>query len=433
MASSHNSRQAPAQAPQRPTPDKPMRRVAVTGIGVVCPLGNSVDALWREALAGRSGIHRFESPFAHRLAAPLAATVQFDGSTFFDPPKLRMLDRVSQFALVAARQALDDAREVLRDVDRSRAGVFIGTGMGSSLTIDEGYKTLYGEASDRIKPFTVLMGMHNAPASWIGIEHELRGPNLTYSTACSSSAVAIGEAWLRVAGGSLDAAIAGGTEAPLSFGSMKAWEALHTLASIDADDPSASCKPFSKNRSGMVLGEGAAVVILEPWQRAVERGAPIHGELLGYGLSTDTGHITRPSIQGQVDAMRAALASAGIDASTVDAINAHATGTQANDAVETAAIKAVFGVRAKQIPVSATKAMHGHLLGAAGALEFVLTLLAMRHSVALPTMHLRVPDADCDLDYVPNSAREGLTLRTMLSSSFAFGGTNAVLVARAAA
>ena len=408
-----------------------MRRVAVTGLGVISPLGNSVEALWRAALAGRSGIHRFTSPFSHRLAAPLAATAQFDGGAFFDPPKLRMLDRVSQFALVAAQQALDDSRNPLQEADRSRAGVFIGTGMGSSLTLDDGYKTLYGDASDRIKPFTVLMGMHNAPASWIGIEHDLRGPNLTYSTACSSSAVAIGEAWLRVAGGSLDVALAGGAEAPLSFGSMKAWEALHTLAAVDADDPAASCKPFSKNRSGMVLGEGAAVVILEPWDRALERGAPIHGELLGYGLATDTGHITRPSLQGQVAAMRAALASAGIEPAAVDAINAHATGTQANDAVETAAIKAVFGERAKQIPVSATKAMHGHLLGAAGALEFVLTLLALRHSTALPTMHLQVPDPECDLNFVPNAARVGLALRTMLSSSFAFGGTNAVLVARA--
>ena len=410
-----------------------MRRVAVTGLGVVCPLGSSVEAVWRAAVGGRSAIHPFASPFAHRLVAPLAATTQFDGNAFFEPPKLRMLDRVSQCALVAAQQALGDARDALQAADRSRIGVFIGTGMGSSLTIDDGYKTLYGDASDRIKPFTVLMGMHNAPASWIGIEHDLRGPNLTYSTACSSSAVAIGEAWLRVAGGSLDVALAGGAEAPLSFGSMKAWEALHTIAAVDDDDPSASCKPFSKNRSGMVLGEGAAVVILEPWDRAVERGAPIHGELLGYGLATDTGHITRPSLQGQVAAMRAALASAGIDPAAVDAINAHGTGTQANDAVETAAIKAVFGERAKQIPVSATKAMHGHLLGAAGALEFALTLLAMRHATALPTMHLQVHDPTCDLDCVPNAAREGLALRTMLSSSFAFGGTNAVLVARAAA
>ncbi|WP_296446174.1 beta-ketoacyl-[acyl-carrier-protein] synthase family protein [Rhodoferax sp. UBA5149] len=408
-----------------------MRRVAVTGIGVVSPLGNSAAEVYVNAHAGRSAILRLEVSFAHRLAAPLAATAHFEGADHFEPPKLRMLDRVSQFAVVAANQALLDARCDGDPIDRSRAGVFVGTGMGGSQTSDDGYKTLYGDESDRIKPFTVLMGMHNAAAAWIGIEHVLRGPNLTYSTACSSSAVAIGEAWLRVASGSIDMAIAGGTEAPLSFGSLKAWEALHTLASIDVDEPSASCKPFSKNRSGMVLGEGAAMLVLEPWDNAVARGAPIHGEILGYGLSTDASHITRPSVEGQAAAMRAALQSAALAPSAVDAINAHGTGTQANDAVESAAIKAVFGDRAYRIPISATKALHGHLLGAAGALECVLSLLAMQHAVALPTMHLQTPDPACDLDYVPNAARDGLAVRTMLSNSFAFGGTNAVLVLRA--
>lgn len=408
-----------------------MRRVAITGIGVVSPLGNSAAEAYSRAHAGRSGIQCLDLPFAHRLVAPLAAAVCFDGGAHFEPPKLRMLDRVSQFALVAAQQALDRASCDLSQEDRSRLGVFVGTGMGGSQTSDDGYRTLYGEGSDRIKPFTVLMGMHNAPAAWIGIEHDLRGPNLTYSTACSSSAVAIGEAWLRVARGDLEMAIAGGAEAPLSFGSLKAWEALHTLAAVDALDPSASCKPFSKNRSGMVLGEGAAMVVLEPWERAVARGAAIEGELLGYGLSTDVGHITRPSVDGQAAAMRAALQSAGLAPSAIDAINAHGTGTQANDAIETAAIKAVFGERAHGIPISATKALHGHLLGAAGALECVLSLLAMQHAVALPTMHLQTPDPECDLDYVPNRARDQLAVRTMLSNSFAFGGTNAVLVLRA--
>lgn len=409
-----------------------MRRVAVTGLGVVSPLGCSPGEAFQNARAGRSGVRRLEGAFAHRLAAPLAATAPFSGDAHFDPPKLRMLDRVSQFALVAARQAMADAVACPGDADPSRAGVFVGTGMGGTQTSDDGYKVLYGEASDRIKPFTVLMGMHNAPAAWIGIEHDFRGPNLTYATACSSSAVAIGEAWLRVASGALDRAIAGGAEAPLSFGSLKAWEALHTLAAIDAADPSTSCKPFSGNRSGMVLGEGAAMLVLEPWDTAVARGAFIHGEVLGCGLSTDTGHITRPDVAGQVAAMHAALQSAGVDAAEVDAINAHGTGTQANDGVETAALKAVFGARAYRMPVSATKAMHGHLLGATGVLECVLSLLAMQHAVALPTLHLQQPDPACDLDYVPNAAREGVALRTMLSNSFAFGGSNAVLVLRRA-
>ena len=417
-----------------------MRRVAVTGIGLVSPLGDTTAAVFEAARAGRSAIHRLDAPFAHRLVAPLVASVAFDGTAHFEPPRLRMLDRVSQFALVAARRALADADERFTGAPddpggenlRQRTGVFVGTGMAGSQTSDDGYRTLYGERSDRIKPFTVLMGMHNAPAAWIGIEHALRGPNLTYSTACSSSAVAIGEAWLRIAHGDLDLAIAGGAEAPLSFGALKAWEALHTLAAIDPADASRSCKPFAADRSGMVLGEGAAMVLLEPWDRAIARGATLHGELIGYGLVTDATHITRPSVEGQAAAMRAALRSAGLDADAVDAINAHGTGTPANDGVETAAIKAVFGARAGRIPVSSTKAIHGHLLGAAGALEFVLSLLSMRHGVALPTMHLDRADPACDLDYVANAAREGVAIETLLSNSFAFGGTNAVLALRRA-
>lgn len=410
-----------------------IRRVAVTGIGVVSPLGNSLAAVHENALAGRSAIHRLAAPFADRLAGPLAATASFDAAAHFEPPKLRMLDRVSQFALVAAGAALAEAGTVASEgFGAERAGVFVGTGMAGTLSNDDGYRTLYGEASDRIKPFTILLGMHNAPAAWIGIEHGLRGPNLTYSTACSSSAVAIGEAWLRIAGGGLDFALAGGAEAPLSFGSLKAWEALHTLAAIDADNPSASCRPFARTRSGMVLGEGAAMLALEPWDRALARGATIHGEILGYGLATDVGHITRPSVAGQAAAMSAALLAAGLEPTAIDAINAHGTGTQANDPVETAAIKAVFGSNAGRLAVSSTKAIHGHLLGAAGALECVLSLLAMRHRVALPTMHLDVPDPECDLDYVPNVARHDFAARTMLSNSFAFGGTNAVLVLGAA-
>lgn len=405
-----------------------MRRVAVTGIGVVSPLGNGAEEAYASARDGRSGVHRLEIPFSARLQAPLAATAVFDAAALFDAGWLRLVDRFGLFALWAARQAVAGSSGALADLDRSLAGVFFGNCMGGTLSMDGGYQTLYGAASDRIKPFTILLGMQSAAAAWIGIEHDLRGPNMTYSTACSSSAVAIGEAWLRVASGQLEVALAGGAEAPLSNGSLKAWEALHTLAAIDADEPAASCRPFSMNRTGMVLGEGAAVLVLEPWERALARGVTIHGEILGYGQSNDASHITRPSIDGQAAAMRAALRSAHLEPPAIDAINAHGTGTQANDSTETAAIKAVFGTRAHDIPVSATKAMHGHLLGAAGALECVLALMAMRHEVALPTMHRQQPDPDCDLDCVPNAARTGVAARAMLSNSFAFGGTNAVLV-----
>ncbi|HEV2271966.1 MAG TPA: beta-ketoacyl-[acyl-carrier-protein] synthase family protein [Steroidobacteraceae bacterium] len=406
-----------------------MRRVAVTGIGLISPLGNSCAEALDNATAGRSAIRRIEAPWSDRLSAPLAAGVRFQGEEHFSPPRLRMLDRVSQLALVAAGQAIGAARLDLAAADRARVGVFVGTGMGGALSTDEGYLALYRDNCERMKPFSVLTGMTNAPAAWIGIEHDISGPNLTYSTACSSAAVAIGEAWLRLRRGEIDIAVTGGAEAPLGFGAMKAWEALRTLASEDPDDASASCKPFAANRSGLVLGEGAALFVLEDRERAVARGAPLRGEILGYGLATDAAHITRPTIAGQAAAMRAALRSGDIAAQTIDSINAHGTGTQANDAVETAAIKEVFGERAYRVPVSATKAIHGHLLGASGALELALALLALEQDVLLPTMHLAVPAADCDLDYVPNRARRGAGARTVMSSSFAFGGTNAVLVA----
>jgi 3-oxoacyl-[acyl-carrier-protein] synthase II len=408
-----------------------MRRVAVTGIGLVSPLGNDSAEALANAAAGRSAVRRLETPWSDRLAAPLAACARFQGEEHFPAPRLRMLDRVSQLALVAARQAIGEARLDLPGADRRRVGVFIGTGMGGALTTDEGYLSLYRDGADRLKPFSILTGMTNAPAAWIGIEHDLTGPNLTYSTACSSSAVAIGEAWLRLRRGEIDLALAGGVEAPLAFGAMKAWEALHTLASEDPRDPSASCKPFSANRSGLVLGEGAAILVLEDRARAVARGAPMLGELLGYGLATDASHITRPTVAGQAAAMRAALHSGDIAAQAIDSINAHGTGTQANDSVETAAIKEVFGERAYRIPVSATKSMHGHLLGASGALELALAVLALRQETLLPTMHLEVRAPDCDLDYVPQRARRAAGARTVMSSSFAFGGTNAVLVASA--
>ncbi len=408
-----------------------MRRVAITGMGVVSPLGNGAEAFFAGLAAGRSGVRRLVGPFDGRLANPLGAPVAFEAEDYFPGPRLRMLDRVSQFALVAAREALAQSHAVLEGLDPARAGVFVGTGMGGSQTTDEGYRALYAEKSDRVKPYSVLMAMNNAAAAWIGLDHGLQGPNLTYSTACSSSAVAIGEAARRIATGEVEVMIAGGAEAPLTFGTLKAWEALRTLAAEDARDPSASCKPFAKDRSGLVLGEGAAMVVLEDRERALSRGVPVIAEIAGYGLCTDASHITRPSVDGQAQAMALALASAGAAPGTIDYINAHGTGTPANDAVETAAIKRVFGERAYAIPVSSTKSMHGHLLGAAGALELVAAVMAMQRGVVPPTLHLAVPDPECDLDYVANEARKKPGIGCVMSSSFAFGGTNAVLIATA--
>jgi 3-oxoacyl-[acyl-carrier-protein] synthase II len=381
--------------------------------------------------AGRSGICRLAGPSLETLRSPIGACAGFDGSAHFPTAKLRMLDRVSQLALAAAAQAVADSRLDFATETPDRCGVSVGTGMGGAQTTDQGYHVIYAERSDRVKPYTVLASMTNAAASWIGIEYGLCGPNLTYSTACSSSAVAIGEAVRRIRCGDTDIMLAGGAEAPLTFGVLRAWEAMRTIASMDADDPAASCRPFARTRTGLVLGEGAAFVTLEAWDHAVARGARIHAELTGYGLTTDPAHITRPTVAGQAAAMRAALASAGMRADEIDYINAHGTGTLQNDVVETAAIKEVFGEHASRLPVSSTKSMHGHLLGAAGALELVIAVASLERGCVPPTMHLDSADPECDLDYVAGRARTGLTLRAVMSNSFAFGGTNAVLIARA--
>jgi 3-oxoacyl-(acyl-carrier-protein) synthase len=408
-----------------------LRRVAVTGLGVVSPLGIGAATFFSGLVQGHSGVARLPDEVHPRLQCRVVAPAVFDGLAHFGPARLRMLDRVSQFALVAAAEAIGDAGALFETGDRETTGVFVGTGMGGAQTTDEGYKSFYAEHSDRVKPFSVLLAMNNAAAAWIAIDHQLLGPNLTYSSACSSSAVAIGEAWKRIASGELDVAIAGGSEAPLTFGTLKAWEALKTMATEDPNDASASCKPFARDRSGLVLGEGAAMVVLESWDRATKRVARIHAELTGYGLSTDAEHITRPSVEGQALAMERALGSAHAAPAHVGYVNAHGTATLANDGVETAAIKRVFGAYARRLPVSSTKSMHGHLLGAAGALEFAVTVLAIENRVIPPTRHLVNPDPECDLDYVAETARPAATLTTAMSNSFAFGGTNVSLLCRA--
>ena len=401
-------------------------------MGRISSLGNDLAGVFDRLLAGDSGIRRLPESFTVRLTSRVVASAAFDGEQRLLGARLRMLDRVSQFALAACAGALADANLALHDEDANQIGVSIGTGMGGAQSTDDGYQILYEQQSDRVAPFSVILAMNNAPASWIGIEHGLQGPNLTYSTACSSSAVAIGEAARRIAHGEVQVMIAGGTETPLTFGTLKAWEALKTLAQEDVGNPAASCKPFARNRTGLVLGEGAAILVLEEAEHARLRGARLHAEVVGYGLATDTEHITRPSVGGQAKAMALALASAGLAPSDVGYINAHGTGTQANDAVETAAIKAVFGDAAGRCRISSTKSMHGHLLGAAGALEFIIAILALQADIVPPTAHLRIRDPTCDLDYISEGARRVDALTALMSNSFAFGGTNAVLIARRA-
>jgi len=403
----------------------------VTGLGVISPLGNDPDTLFSRLMAGESGIRLMTADGPRGQFSMIAAPVEFDPVQYFPPPqRTDNLDRVSQISIAAAAMALKDSAIPLTDDGKRRFGVSWGTGMGAAQSLEDSYKQLLLHDPDRLKPLTVLMVMNNAPPSHVAIQHGLSGPNLTYSCACSSSSVAIGEACRQIRHGYADAIIAGGAEAPLSFGLYKAWEAMRVLAVPDRANPSATCRPFSKNRSGLVLGEGAAMVVLEEREAALRRDARIYGELAGYGSSNDPAHLTKPSVEGQAQAMALALADAGLTAGDVDYVNAHGTGTALNDVTETRAIKRVFGDRAYKVPVSSTKSMHAHLLGGAGAMEFVIALLAMQQRAVPPTAHLEVADPECDLDYVARQGRRDQNIRCIMSNSFAFGGTNAVLIAR---
>ncbi len=380
-------------------------------------------------MSGRSGVRALSADFAEKLSIRVAAEVDFDPCKHFSRMKLGSLDRFSQFALVAAKEAMADSGLTLTDAEKLRSGVYLGTGIGGVGSIEEGYVEIYTKDPPRYKPLTVLMAMNNAAASQISMEYGLKGPNVTYSTACSSSSLALGEAFRLIRDGYADVMMAGGSEALLTYGTISAWISLRTLALPDEKDVSASCKPFSKDRSGLVLGEGAAILVLEEAERAVKRGARIYGELIGYGSAADACHITKPSVEGQVRTMRLAIEEAKIAPEQIDHINAHGTATAIGDAVETAAIKEVFGDRAYRIPVTSTKSMHGHMMGATGAIEFMAALLSISRKSVPPTINLDNPDPECDLDYVPNVGRTGLDIRTVMSNSFAFGGSNAVLIA----
>lgn len=340
------------------------------------------------------------------------------------------MDRVSQIAVAAARMAWEDSGLAPEAGRNNRSGVYMGTGMGGAHTIEDTYKRLFRENLNTVSPLSVVMVMNNAAASHISMEYGLAGPSITYSVACASSAVALGEAARQIRHGYADIMLAGGAESLLTYGVIKCWESLGTLASEYPDDASASCRPFSKDRSGFVLGEGAAVLILEELERAQKRGAYIYGEVAGYGASSDARHITRPEVEGQSGAIELALEDAGLGPEEIGYINAHGTATILNDLVETQAIKKVFGARAHQIPISSTKSMHGHLMGATGAVEFAIALLSIKYQAAPPTAHLLVPDPECDLDYVAGTGRPDLRVKAAMSNSFAFGGSNAVLIAK---
>ena len=408
-----------------------MRRVVVTGLGVISPLGNDPETLFSRLMEGESGIREVITEGPNGPSSNVAGAAAFNPELYFPAgQKTDHIDRVGLFAMAASGMAVRDSGIAFTEELRERSGVSFGTGMGSAATLEETFAQLLLRDPDRVKPLTVLKVMNNAPGAHVAIQHSLAGPDLTYSCACSSSSVSIGEAFRQIQYGTADVMIAGGAEAALTFGFFKAWNAMHILAVADREDPSASCRPFSRNRTGLVLGEGAAMVVLEERDRAIARGARIYAELAGYGSNNDYRHLTKPSVEGQAKAMQLALSDAGVAPEDVRYINAHGTATALNDVTETRAIKSVFGDDASRIPVSSTKSMHGHLLGGAGALEFLISLLAISHNAVPPTANLNVPDPDCDLDYVPGRGRSGLDVRCVMSNSFAFGGTNAVLIAR---
>ncbi len=407
------------------------RRVAITGQGVVSPVGSGADAFFEALLAGRSGIGRVDIAHAERLGIAIAASIRDLPLSAFTPALISQTDRVSRLAILAAREAIANAGQSDSQVAPERRGVYVGCGFGGASSVEEGYEALFAKGQNRVRPLSVVLAMANAPAAHAGMLFGAHGPCLTYSCACASGAVAIGEAFQAIRSGRIDAALAGGTESLLTFGVLKSWEMLQVLALEDKTDPSASCRPFSADRTGLVLGEGAAFVMLEEWDAAQRRGATVLAELVGYACGNDATHLSKPDGAGQARTMRAALADAGLDPTVVSHINAHGTGTKVGDQVETDAIRVAFGSHASRLAISATKSMHGHLMGAAGAIEFVATVQALVHGVAPPTMFLREVDAQLGLDYVANQARPLPDMQVAMSNSFAFGGTNAVLVARA--
>ena len=402
-------------------------RVCITGLGALTPIGASVPAFLAGLRAGITGIRPLVAPFTDRIPHNAFGTIEALPERL---PKTRLagLDRFSALGLLAAHEAVADAG-LVGHAALADAIVSVGTGMGGSETLQSGYEELLLRGGARVNPFLVIKAMNNAAAAHIAIDFGCHGQSLTYSTACSSSAIAIGEAARRIRSGEAQVAIAGGTEALLTLGTITAWFALRTLAIPDPGDPGSACRPFSADRNGLVLGEGAGFVILESEEHARARGARVHAVLSGYGARTDATHLTRPDAVGQVATMRAALRDAGLAPEDIGYLNAHGTATPAGDAVETQAVKEAFGDHAARLPVSSTKSMHGHLMGATGAVELIASVLAVTHSFLPPTINLRQPDPACDLDYVPHQAREGVAVRHAMSNSFAFGGSNAVLIA----
>ena len=413
--------------------DRTRLRVVVTGLGMVTPLGNDVATSWQGIVDGRSGIGPITSFDPKDLETKIAGEVKgFDPLRYMDRKEARRTDRFAQFALATAKQALDDAGYSFdRDAaEAGRAGVTWGSGIGGVGTLVENIHVMLERGADRISPFMIPMMIVDMGAGAIAMAYGLKGPNLAHVSACASSAHAIGEATDVIRRGQADVMLAGGSEAGLIPVAIGAFNAMHALSRRN-DEPERASRPFDKLRDGFVFAEGGAALLLEGLEHARRRGAHIYAEVIGYGLSSDAYHVTAPpkGAEGAVRAMRMALADARTEPQEVDYVNAHGTSTPLSDGPETQGIKTVFGEHAYKLGVSSTKSMTGHTLGAAGAIEAAMCVLAMRDGVMPPTINQEVPDPDCDLDYVPNRSRKA-DIRVSLSNSMGFGGHNAVLVLR---
>jgi nodulation protein E len=399
------------------------RRIVITGLGVLSPIGNDVPSFKENLFKGTCGIE--SAVFSYRgqdVRFPAAPVKNFDVSAYMDVKKASMLDRFSQLAVVAAMQAMKDSGLVLTPETAARTAVSTGTGVGGQTTIEDSYMKLLGNGPPRVHPFTIPRLMANAGSSQISMALGITGPGFTVASACASAIHAMGVTLHMLRSGLIDSAITGGSEACLTFGTLKGWEALRVMAPD-------ICRPFSMGRAGMIIGEGAAMFVLETLESAESRGAKIYGEFLGFGMSSDAKDLTAPDAAGAARAVVNALKDSGLRPEDVDYINAHGTGTRINDLTETAVIKQVFGAHAKKMPVSSSKSMFGHALGAAGALEMLATVLAVNEDMAPPTVNYLGPDPDCDLDYVVNEAR-ATPIRVALNNSFAFGGLNAVVAVK---
>ena len=405
------------------------RRVVVTGLGTLNPLGNDVTTTWQKISQGQSGIDTLTAFDASEYKTTFAGEVKdFDPQAHFDRKEVRRMSRMTQFALYAAQQAIDDAQLTITDANKNRVGVVVGSGMGSLDPIVDNVNMLNERGPYRVSPFFVPMMLADTPAATVSIQHGLGGPNMSVATACATGNDAIGQAARVVQYGAADVMIAGGSEAcllPIAFAGFSVMKALSTRN----ETPQTASRPFDQTRDGFVVSEGAAIVVLEELEHALSRGAHIYGEFLGYGASADAYHISMPAEDGSgaIEAMRSALVDAAIEPGAVDYISAHGTSTPLNDKSETAAIKAVFGEAAYDVAVSSTKSMHGHLLGASGSLEAIICLKAIENNLLPPTINYETPDPECDLDYVPNTARSAQVDVTM-SNGFGLGGHNATLV-----